>query len=151
MDQTTSTAITLLGSATAALVLMAGFALAEKPVTFTGSRDAVQETCNLNQGTYIDGETEAQTGVGDYGCFTQSGWIWCEADGLCEGGQHTVQVHPGAGGSISAWPIPGAGPRSTTGQLTAWPWMKAPASDEIEEDPLAHLLAPERSSGQPGS
>ena len=145
MDKTTSTALTLLGSAAAALVVMAGFALADKPIAFTGSRDAVQETCSLNQGAYLDRSGKS----GDYGCFTQSGWIWCEADGHCEGGRHAVQSQPGA--RNSAWPIPGAGPRSSTGQLTAWPWMKAPASEEIEEDPLARLLGPGRSSAQPGS
>jgi len=147
MDQTTSTAMTLLGTATAGLLLMVGFAFADKPVAFTGDRDTVQETCSLNQGAYIDQQPESN----GYGCFTQAGWIWCRADGHCEAGRHAMQVHPGAGGSRSAWPIPGAGPQGTNGQLTAWPWMKAPAPDETVEDPLARLLGPHHPSGQPGS
>ena len=125
MDRFTATATTLLGGATAALALMVGFALGDDPAAFTGSRDAVQEICKVNQGSYIDcrsqGTHDVNPGRRDYGCFTQSGWIWCEADGRCQGGQSARQGLPGIDRSRTAWPIPGAGPQGTSGQLTAWP------------------------------
>ena len=150
MDRTVSSAATLVGVATAAIVLMAGFAFAEKPVTFTGSRAAVQETCELNHGAYIDKRPE----TGDYGCFTQNGWIWCAADGTCEGGRQSMRGPAGSG--VTAWPVPGEQPQGASGQLTAWPWMKTPLPDEQDndDDPLVRLLGPDRpdqGSAQPGS
>lgn len=73
------TALSILTAAAAIGAFAAGSAEARK--LFAG-RTQVLAACNANNGVGW-----GYNGVGDYGCLTNRGWIYCEANGSCEGGR----------------------------------------------------------------
>lgn len=73
------TALSILAVAAAIGAFATGSADARK---LFASRTQVLAACNAN-----DGWGWGYNGVGDYGCLTNGGWIYCKENGSCEGGR----------------------------------------------------------------